>query len=812
MAGPSPGARQALTLPQELWDKALKYLTNNLTHPANLLNFALASKQHAMHADQARFHKIHLKFESQDSLEENLRRLDKDLSRDGPEFLYPSPPTNHQADIPLNGPTRHRHVRYIRISQDQSVLAPAPTPAPAPAPEVQIPQENLPAPDDSPVVQNDLEAQVISPATDGDQEVQGDDGIDDDRSVTDDSVNSDFVDSDMVHHDWDGLQDTDDEENTLERFNQLAINGDRGYSTGPPEHYDFFASNRERFPDFHSRGRPLSPEEDQKLENCWSWVVEFVSRFNGVTDLIWDCVDRMPSGLVSHLENARIRLHHLTLSLPSLIITRHAPQVIDGDDLKIAKSPSLHSLTAWCGFDYARDLVDYTEDAIKLMVAGEAPNLKHVRVERGYSYRSGAPAPIFTGFSHGTAVTPCQLRSFSLTGNPLIEGPDFSAWRPLASFQLLSKLELYNFHVWDIEDLTELAKNDRLPCLRDLSLELRNRGDHTYISPLGYIEDTISFDISVAKLLSFLRGLTRLYLTGPVTGRALYAVARYLRRLEDLTYRVEVGSFRFRDKFDHCPPLSCQIQSLVVLSRLRVLNIAIERESGSAYEVDCYRAIGKLPALEELSLQFEVNPVHPHFCSRSDDESETTKALKNSAMDRTLAEKIFHLLRGNRVHKKFTTHLYFAEHCLWNRQEGYSREFGYYFESAQLQVAKEWMCTYLPKLDSQEGENGLWPSDGEYRVVEIDRRERLKDMKDRRDLACLANNSQIRKFKKIWDAAWPSEEEKAGSGEKKKHWSRNWESLPLQMDLSKSYPGPSPSVWVEWLEGMDMESYETEGT
>lgn len=320
---------------------------------------------------------------------------------------------------------------------------------------------------------------------------------------------------------------------------------------------DFFAPSRgTNVPAFFPTTGTLFPNQLKLLEDAWRPVVDFVSNLNSLTDIVYDCVDQMPSALLYDLFTYRqrgqnladmlsalslellsvkrkralhrkFRLHHFAFTLNSLRMDEDAPHRISEYDYELATSPCVYSLVAWYN---RRDFleIDHTEDAVEAMTAGAAVNLKHVSVQRvRYGHQlptAGTSRPPWSGFPDDAPSRSGNrhAQSFSLSGDiEKITAAQLTTWRQALSFSALYSLHLTQHCHTIIGSLIGLAQSSSLPTLKDLRLDIHER-----CCPYPTPETITLTDDRIRSLLSFLPNLTTFHLAGPFSSNILPVVSK----------------------------------------------------------------------------------------------------------------------------------------------------------------------------------------------------------------------------------------------------------------------------------------------
>jgi hypothetical protein len=124
----------------------------------------------------------------------------------------------------------------------------------------------------------------------------------------------------------------------------------------------------------------LSAREKKKAhERACQPLAELIAKLPGLRDLTWDHPHQVPTTILVSLEqDPRVRLNIPMFSLRSLIRPRDQALQVDPDELALATSPSLYSITVEYSSGNALGHVNHNKEAVLQLVAGLSPNLRHV--------------------------------------------------------------------------------------------------------------------------------------------------------------------------------------------------------------------------------------------------------------------------------------------------------------------------------------------------------------------------------------------------------------------------------------------------
>ncbi|KUI61315.1 hypothetical protein VP1G_08510 [Cytospora mali] len=403
----------------------------------------------------------------------------------------------------------------------------------------------------------------------------------------------------------------------------LSIKGylrvDNGEETGPDMSYDreraiywyklmgfdeVLGDDEPLLHGWHCNRGPVevTAEEDR----AWAPVVHFVRALPHLTTLVYDCRNQFPPSLldVLHSRHPQCRLHHLTFRLRSL-----RWDTPDRHEMAIATSPCLHRAEvrhAWRD-SYGED--DFNEEAMLELVAGLAPNLKHLRmvyvVPILYSSVRRAPrAPWrgLPGFVPGRAAG--SLTSLALVGDAIFSPELFQTWNKHTRFHSLRHLTLgggFDCHRGlNDEAMTWIAENGSFPRLRTLRVCIE-RDDE--------IDERPEY---AKKAIAFFRGLEpleELSVTGSLEPAILDSIlARHGCALR--TLRLCPSENPFAHVRPHIPMILRkehieQIQAQCPL--LQNLAVPVKRTKSDSLEADMYKSFGKLERLQSLDLTLDCS-------------------------------------------------------------------------------------------------------------------------------------------------------------------------------------------------------------
>lgn len=436
---------------------------------------------------------------------------------------------------------------------------------------------------------------------------------------------------------------------------------------------------------------PTSEEKRRQSEKFLP-LADFICQLPGLRGLTWAALDQIPSTVLAAVERQHIRLYDYTFSLRSLIQPREISRDIDMDELALATSPSLCSITAPHAHFNAEGHLNRNPDAVMQMVAGLAPNLRTVTlfvVSPGIPlhllHLVRLPTPPWQGLykdlntKERQTTTIGKLTKLSFGGELKVTSRMLEKWSNHTDFSLLQVLELVA-GVGGLQTLYKMAIGKTFTSLRGLSLEV--------ISWIYGEEDDINS--VTAEFLSALYPLESLRLRHYVAKGSLYTLLDIhgpaLRKLQFMPHRsahseVTLYSFSVDDLHKlslHCP-------------NLEEVELLLDRTQGNAKEVQLYRALGMIRKLKRISLALDCS-VRSGFNANNDEDVERQEmahmrnCLINAAIDSTLAVSIFEIISsGNSTLQILKL---FVENFVTNGQETPTSEYLYIFKW----IGRSWLC------------------------------------------------------------------------------------------------------------------------
>lgn len=298
---------------------------------------------------------------------------------------------------------------------------------------------------------------------------------------------------------------------------------------------------------------------------------------------------------------------------------------ISPEDVAVATSSCLYSLSA------VRDELEHQKcwlvDAIGEMIAGGAPNLKHVFLYNTLSYaaiehRRAMPRLDWTPGTVKLPVGSGILESLVLYGAWCKK--DLQDLAPYFKSCALRTLKIYDW--LESEDLQWLRHNFELTSLEELGL-----------SPLNPVSSGAEDESFIVGFLQALRPLTHLELKFPC----------YLENLDPI----------LRDRGMRLRTLDCAgtTVSLDMLALIREycpeiqeFRATLPRSNNGEQEEAIYAALGRLPTLDRLQLTL-LSAKAQTGLGRDSDTEDLIGVLKSFALDEDLAAAIFRRIVAARL-------------------------------------------------------------------------------------------------------------------------------------------------------------------
>jgi hypothetical protein len=366
---------------------------------------------------------------------------------------------------------------------------------------------------------------------------------------------------------------------------------------------------------------------------AWKPLVSLLGEFRHLSNLVYKCRSRFAPGLVTAIQQhhpaCKIHLRHFRFK------SLH-DDITDPDELALAASPCLHSLSILNVWRDSNGVDDHNKDAA-LCTVSLAPNLKHVRMLTGRPASSFSlhrsrdrPKEPWKGFNpRPEAFRKASLESLSFcTYYANFSRSKLREWTQVADLTMLRR---FSFALKDASVLPELMAYTRLSHLKELSITLHRK------------ETDEEFQSIVERFISDLNPLTILELSGTLHEELLHAICQqHGSKMQRLVLRP------YEDHYDMAgPPLKLQSTHMQLIARscprLSFLDVQIKRTRGDAMETACYEALGTIETLRTARIYLDCsNSTNSGNLNPDDQQLET--ALGNSAVDEILARSIWDVI------------------------------------------------------------------------------------------------------------------------------------------------------------------------
>ena len=458
-----------------------------------------------------------------------------------------------------------------------------------------------------------------------------------------------------------------------------------------------------------------------------------------------------------------------------LILNQITPQQIlqdiDDTDYMLATSPCLYSVVAPYSMYDAGGYANCNGEAVLLLAAGLAPNLKHVCVWDNSLMSSGeirsnrGNARLkWRGFHPQSGSEWCEipgtkgrLQSLAIDDIHMVSGSQWASWELQTDFSALRSLQLARQTELNIiQDLAALAEQDKLSQLRALNLSTVS----------CEYEDHAKVESTMTRLFLSLHPLVELSIVGAGTTTLEAILERHGDKLQVFCVEEFILS------------LQQVIQLRESCPKIRELSIEILRSAGDHVEVETYRTLGSMRNLKSLSLMLQCTdyryidgPDDPLlFILPCDDEEDQEamaivirQVLVNAAVDEHLARSIFRQIFAAHTFTKAglsprlsSTRLRVGNAPVLNGQI-MSPDFG----GILTWIGRSWICRRDPRDTHQS----------DLRIAEVGSDTRICNGKRLDDEMDELSGSE--QYADIWKALWPE----TGVG-----WKEEWQSIPLASD------------------------------
>jgi hypothetical protein len=442
----------------------------------------------------------------------------------------------------------------------------------------------------------------------------------------------------------------------------------------------------------------------------------------------------------------------------------------------LAKSPCLFNIVAPYSLYDAVGCANYNEEATLRLVAGLAPNLKHVcawdNAPRSYGEIRPSQRDVrleWRGFHPqsgsewcGIPKTKGQLQSLTIDTLAAVSGSQLASWEHHTDFSVLRSLQFARQLELDaLQDLAALAERDGLSRLRALDLPV-----------ISYefddcVEDRMKVESTMTRLFHSLHPLVELGVVGAGVTTFETILERHGGKLQVLCV----------EKFILSPQQVIQLRESC--PKIRELGIEILRSAGDHVEVETYRTLGSMRNLKNLSLLLqcidyrhddELDDPRPLWPPSDDEEDQEAMAIAirqvfvNAAVDESLARSIFQQMLSAHTCIKagLPPRLNYIRLRVGRARPVNGQEMGMDFGGMLAWIGRSWVCRRDPR-DTHQNDVTVEEIDVETRLCSG---ERLDD-----DIDELIASEE---FADTWKALWPD----TGAG-----WKEEWQSIPLASDV-----------------------------
>lgn len=353
----------------------------------------------------------------------------------------------------------------------------------------------------------------------------------------------------------------------------------------------------------------------------WQNLLGLIKSLPALRKVTWGCAEPIPPCILRYINDTlhQCQVYLTNLVFDSLVQRSNDPIRIDPQELELATSPCIHGVVMHCDHMDSSGWVNYSKQAVIEMVAGAAPNLKHVSLHFAVGY-GGPPldTPVLNLFAKAGQGT---LHSLELVERDL--GQSLRFWKTKTDFKVLQSLKVHSY--LRTSDFRWLAENCQFLSLQTLAIRLAADDDGE--------ESIVEMEDTVIDFLSSLPPLRSVKLTGQYTQRGVDTILDCCgRNLQQLflgsPYDLALGVFAsislshsIRDK---CP-------------LIEELALPMMRSKDSADEVAMYRSLGDITSVHKLRLFI--------YCSQpflwgEDQPMNLDYRLENGEED--LADQVYH--------------------------------------------------------------------------------------------------------------------------------------------------------------------------
>lgn len=549
----------------------------------------------------------------------------------------------------------------------------------------------------------------------------------------------------------------------------------------------------------------------------------FLLRATGLKDLVWTFPRISPRiiGLLA-TQLPRCRLHMHRFQLQSLWIPREkVPQPISDEDWALVTSPNLCTVVARHQPFDGRGNVCYLELAVRLMVGGVAPNLRHVSLERGLTKDSRGlrelirlGRPQWAGFHPITAQREDRQVSYHREGAPReVVKSGRGALRSLVFRQSATDEEMLRYG--ELTDLTTLRHltpkkiGSHVPPLPTLASQAR-AGEFRNLTSLCLREmDAMGDGLSALnELLENVGRLQHLCLSGFVGNDSFDIILRRHGKTLRSLHLDPYGHFLENDEHKPSELLKMSAADVQYMAEscpdLTEIEIPVSRSHGDAREVAVYRALSRFRHLKRawLHLYYWVGPDENAFddideedmyLSSWDHDDVTLPHLKDAivdcAIDETLARSIFDIISkaadtSHRITSTATSH----SNLRWLRLDVQRRNgrFGnpgeglFSFDGLIELFTRDWIVERRNEPHNDASHAAPSPQTPSRITITELHPERARQAAGEWEYEKEWQHDSRQKFKTVFEELWHPDTNKP-------EWWNDWRSFPLQVESDSTY-------------------------
>lgn len=503
--------------------------------------------------------------------------------------------------------------------------------------------------------------------------------------------------------------------------------------------------------------------DDDSSPDYWQQFASLLCDLPALHDLVWplSSISSIVLDAVHFQRTRRCRLHMSAFGfkLQSLVYDRDHPESISAHDYALMTSPSLCSVSARMHPFNSDGSLDYNDHALRLMMAGLAPNLANVWISHTYM---GHTIDLHFAYQRGRPDFPGLFIGDDKDDGA--EGKSNSVGVPLEHVRFDVGMHIYES--WNTSKLRRLHirwSDGAGLALANLAL----RGGLASVETLWLTSmetESKSERLALQDIVGHIAPLRELRLTGNVTNAIFDTVLRhhsatirslYLEPGHEDDFEEEDDNDDSNQLLDWSPE---RIQRLAESCHLlEAVFVKVARTRGDRSEVAMYRLLSTLPHLKHLMLKLmcPLDMRGPNGVERYQNHigitAESHKiTFTNAAVDAMLARAIFNVISREGQGRLQTLHLIPDFHVMVHTS---------YVAAVRL-LTLPWACTRQ--------------ANGDVVVEAIHKRETQNSIK--RCSRMIENNKLCYKgqedtYPYVFMELWPGNEP----------WWEGWTSLPLDL-------------------------------